>query len=159
VFFAAIPGPVSIEPSKRIAMRRTALIIVAALSTAAAASAGETVSPAGARAYFINLKDGDVVASPVTVQFGLSGMGIAPAGTNVPNTGHHHLVIDETVEGPALNEPIPVDDRHLHFGKGQTEATIALLPGTHTLQIVLGDYSHVPHSPPVMSDRITITVQ
>lgn len=140
-------------------MRRIALIIVAALLSTTAAGAGETTAPVGAKAYFINLKDGDMVTSPVTIQFGLSGMGIAPAGTDSPNTGHHHLVIDDTIEGGTLNEPIPADDRHLHFGKGQTEATVTLPKGTHTLQLVLGNWTHVPHNPPVMSDRITITVQ
>jgi hypothetical protein len=140
-------------------MQRSALIAVAAMLVASAAAAGETVAPADAKVYFINLKNNDVVKSPVTIQFGLSGMGIAPAGTEVPGTGHHHLLIDEEIKGAALAEAIPLDDRHLHFGKGQTEATVTLPKGTHTLQLVLGDWSHVPHKNPVMSERITVIIR
>lgn len=132
-----------------------AAFVVAVLSTALA----ETPSPAGAKVYFINLKDGQTVTSPFLVQFGLSGMGIAPAGVDKPNTGHHHLLIDTTLSGDQLKQPIPADDKHRHFGLGQTEAMVALPPGRHTLQLVLGDWSHIPHAPPVMSDVITITVQ
>jgi hypothetical protein len=148
-------------------MRKIALALAMMLSAATFATplattpalAGETPAPADAKVYFINLKDGDTVTSPVTIRFGLSGMGIAPAGTEAPNTGHHHLIIDEKIEGEALNEAIPVDEHHIHFGKGQTEATVTLPKGSHTLQLVLGDWSHVPHKPPVMSDRITINVE
>ena len=106
------------------------------------------------------IKDGDTVSSPVVIRFGLAGMGVAPAGVeDKKNTGHHHLVIDEKIEGDELNAPIPSDDKHRHFGKGQTEASIKLSPGKHTLQLVLGDWSHVPHNPPVMSERITVTVE
>jgi hypothetical protein len=83
-------------------------------------------------------------------------MGIAPAGTDLPDTGHHHIVIDD--DKVNMDMPIPADDKHRHFGKGQTEATFDLAPGTHTLQLVLGDRNHIPHNPPVVSDRITITV-
>ncbi len=89
--------------------------------------------------------------------FGLKGMGVAPAGTDKENTGHHHLIIDAPL--PPLDEPIPADDHHVHFGGGQTETTIELAPGTHTLQLLLADQNHVPHEPPVVSDRITITVE
>ena len=130
---------------------------IAALSTTAIA--GETPAPADAKVYFINLKDGDTVKSPVFMQFGLSGMGIAPAGTEADNTGHHHLIINEKIEGEELDYGIPADEQHVHFGKGQTEATLDLPKGTHTLQLVLGDWSHVPHDKPVMSDRIQITVE
>jgi Domain of unknown function (DUF4399) len=140
-------------------MRKIALAFAMMLSTATLATAGETSAPADAKVYFIGLKDGDTVTSPVTIRFGLSGMGIAPAGTEVPNTGHHHLIIDEKIEGEALNEAIPVDEHHMHFGKGQTEASVTLAKGSHTLQLVLGDWSHVPHKPPVMSDRITVEVE
>jgi hypothetical protein len=140
-------------------MQRIALIAIVAILSASAAGAGETPSPADAKVYFINLKNNDVVKSPVKIQFGLSGMGIAPAGTDVPGTGHHHLIIDDAIQGAALQEAIPLDDRHLHFGKGQTEATVALPKGTHTLQLVLGDWSHVPHKNPVMSEKITVTVE
>jgi hypothetical protein len=140
-------------------MRKIALAFAMMLSTATFASAGETPAPADAKAYFINIKDGDTVTSPVTIRFGLSGMGIAPAGTEVENTGHHHLIIDEKMEGEALNEAIPVDEHHMHFGKGQTEATVTLPKGKHTLQLLLGDWSHVPHKTPVMSDVITVNVE
>ena len=132
----------------------------AACLAPAVVQAGETPAPEGAKVYFINLKDGDTVTNPVKIQFGLSGMGVAPAGVeDKKNTGHHHLLIDTTLEGEALNEPIPSDDQHRHFGGGQTETTIDLPPGKHTLQLVLGDWSHIPHNPPVMSERITITVK
>jgi hypothetical protein len=140
-------------------MRTSALALALLLSGAIGAGAGETPAPADAKVYFINLKDGDTVTSPVTIRFGLSGMGIAPAGSEIPNTGHHHLLIDAALEGDALNEAIPMDEHHLHFGKGQSEASVALPKGPHTLQLVLGDWSHVPHKPPVMSERIKVTVE
>ncbi|UFZ01668.1 DUF4399 domain-containing protein [Bradyrhizobium ontarionense] len=141
-------------------MRRLSLATALMLSMATLALAGETPAPDNAKAYFINLKDGDTVSSPVLIRFGLSGMGIAPSGTEAPNTGHHHLLIDApALEGDALNEAIPVDSGHVHFGKGQTEASVNLTPGKHTLQLVLGDWSHIPHSKPVMSERITVDVQ
>jgi hypothetical protein len=138
---------------------RLSLLTIALLSTIAVAQAGETPAPDNAKAYFINLKDGDTVTSPVTIRFGLSGMGIAPAGTQAPDTGHHHLLIDTTLDGEALNEAIPVDEHHVHFGKGQTEAVVTLPKGSHTLQLVLGDWSHIPHKNPVMSERITVNVE
>jgi len=143
-------------------MRGLSLLAATALAAAftAPALAGETPAPDGAKVYFIDLKDGDTVSSPVTIKFGLSGMGVAPAGVDdKPNTGHHHLIINETIEGDELNEPIPADDNHKHFGGGQTETTVDLPAGTHTLQLVLGDWSHIPHNPPVMSDKITVTVK
>jgi hypothetical protein len=140
-------------------MRRFLLALAMLLPAATFVAAGETPAPADAKVYFINIKDGDTVTSPVKIQFGLSGMGIAPAGAEAPNTGHHHLLIDTTLEGEALNEAIPLDATHLHFGKGQTEATVTLPKGQHTLQLVLGDWSHVPHKPPVMSERITVNVE
>jgi len=136
------------------------LALVAAFAVAALGSAlAETPSPPGAKVYFINLKDGQTVTSPFLIQFGLSGMGIAPAGVDKPNTGHHHLLIDATLSGDQLKQPIPMDDTHRHFGGGQTEAMITLPPGKHTLQLVLGDWSHIPHVPPVMSPVINITVK
>jgi hypothetical protein len=138
---------------------RHVVVLAFAMLLSTFAVAGETPAPADAKVYFINIKDGDTVTSPVKIQFGLSGMGIAPAGTEAPNTGHHHLLIDSTLEGDALNEAIPMDEHHLHFGKGQTEAVVTLPKGQHTLQLVLGDWSHVPHKPPVMSERITVTVE
>jgi hypothetical protein len=134
------------------------LALAATLLSLAPASA-QTPSPPGATVYIINLKDGDTVTSPFKVQFGLTGMGIAPAGVEKPNTGHHHLLIDTTLTPDQLKAPIPSDPQHMHFGGGQTEAMITLPPGQHTLQLVLGDWSHVPHQPPVMSQVIKITVK
>jgi len=107
--------------------------------------------------YFISPQNGAKVSSPFTVRFGLKGMGVAPAGVTNANTGHHHLLIDTDL--PPDNLPIPNDDKHRHFGAGQTEVELTLPPGQHTLQLVLGDANHVPHQPPVHSEKITITVQ
>lgn len=116
-----------------------------------------TPAPPDARVYFISPSDGERVGNPVTVRFGLVGMGVAPAGIEKENTGHHHLLID-VAELPPLDEPIPADDQHRHFGGGQTEIVVELPPGERTLQLVLGDHNHVPHDPPIVSERITITV-
>src|SRR5690554_6694798 len=116
-----------------------------------------TAAPEGAKVYIISPQDGETVTSPVTVKFGLKGMGVAPAGVERDNTGHHHLLIDlETL--PDLDMPIPADDQHVHFGGGQTETTVELEPGEHTLQLLLGDHLHRPHDEPVVSEKITITV-
>lgn len=129
------------------------------------AFAGETPSKLGAKQYFVNLKDGDVVSSPVKVIFGLSGMGVAPAGVEMENTGHHHIFIDRPPLGKGedgkeeFEVNIPADERHIHYGKGQTETMLELSPGKHTLQLVLGDQFHIPHNPPVFSQVITITVK
>lgn len=126
---------------------------------------GETPSNPDAKVYFVNLADGDSVQSPVTVVFGLSGMGVAPAGTEAENTGHHHLLINRPPIGEGedgadeLAYGLPADDNHMHFGGGQTEVTLDLPAGQHTLQLVLGDAGHVPHNPPVVSEVITITVE
>lgn len=135
------------------------ILLAAAFCLAVPALAQQTPAPEGARVYFVNLKDGDVVSSPVKVVFGLTGMGVAPAGTEKEMTGHHHLLINTVLEGAALTESIPADDNHRHFGGGQTEASIELPAGSHTLQLLLGDHFHVPHLPPVASERITITVK
>jgi hypothetical protein len=115
-----------------------------------------TEAPKGAELYFIAPSDGAVVKSPVRVAFGLRGMGIAPAGVVKEGTGHHHLLIDTDL--PDLELPIPADEHHKHFGGGQTETVIELAPGQHTLQLLLGNHLHVPHDPPIASERITITV-
>ncbi|MCB1505389.1 MAG: DUF4399 domain-containing protein [Hyphomicrobiaceae bacterium] len=120
-------------------------------------AAAETASPEGAKVYFISPKDGDEISGPLTVKFGLSGMGVAPAGIEKPKTGHHHLLID--VDKVDMDNPLPADEHHKHFGGGQTETTITLPAGKHTLQLILGDHNHVPHKPPVMSDKITVTVK
>ena len=114
-------------------------------------------SPDKAMLYIITPQDGDTVSSPVKVIFGLKGMGVAPAGIKMKNTGHHHLLID-LAQLPDLNIPIPNDEHHKHFGKGQTEALIELDKGEHTLQLILGDHMHVPHEPPIISKKIRIKV-
>lgn len=136
----------------------TALAAAAAVSLplAAAAQMERTPAPEGANVYFITPGNGERVASPVTVRFGTSGIGVAPAGVDHDNTGHHHLLIDTGMPNP--NSPIPSDANHRHFGGGQTQTTIDLEPGEHTLQLLMGDARHVPHDPPVASNKITITV-
>jgi len=134
-------------------------VVTAALALAATVASAQDrmASPADAQVYIISPKDGAKVSSPVTVQFGLKGMGIAPAGVKIENTGHHHLLIDS--EAPTdLGQPLPASEKVVHFGKGQTETTVKLTPGKHTLQLLLGDSTHVPHNPPVISKKITITV-
>jgi hypothetical protein len=136
-------------------------LVIAAIGLAAAAAVWaqeRTPSPSGAEVYIVSPKDGATVTSPVTVQFGLKGMGVAPAGIKFENAGHHHLLVD--TDAPAdQNAPLPVTDKILHYGKGQTEASVTLPPGKHTLQLVLGDQNHTPHNPPVVSKKITITVK
>ena len=134
-----------------------AIIIIATLISLSVIAQTQNPSAEGAELYFITPNDADTVTSPVSVKFGLKNMGIAPAGVNVENTGHHHILIDTGL--PALDQPIPADEQHVHFGKGQTETSLNLAPGKHTLQLLLGDHVHTPHSPPVMSKQITITVK
>jgi len=123
----------------------------------APAALPRTAAPESALTYFLSPASGATVSSPFMVRFGLRGMGVAPAGVTAPNTGHHHLLIDvETL--PPDNLPIPNDANHRHFGLGQTETELTLPPGQHTLQLVLGDALHIPHQPPVRSEKITITV-
>ena len=117
---------------------------------------GPTPSAPGAAVYFVDIKDGATLPTKPTIHFGLRNMGVAPAGLDRPNSGHHHLIID--VPTPPLDRPIPNDFNNLHSGSGQTEAEVTLTPGKHTLQLVLGDKDHIPHNPPIMSDRITVTV-
>ncbi|WP_297773418.1 DUF4399 domain-containing protein [uncultured Roseovarius sp.] len=146
-------------------IRIATLITACLLCWSAPALAGDTPAPEGAEVYFVNLSDGDTVNSPVTVVFGLKGMGVAPAGTEKEATGHHHILIDRPPlgEGPdgadELNYGLPADDHHVHFGGGQTQVSLDLEAGDHTLQLVLGDMNHVPHDPPVTSEVITITVE
>ena len=139
--------------------RIAAIAALAALLSVPAAAQMLTPSPAGAAVYFINLKDGDTVSSPFKVQFGLTGMGVAPVGVEKENTGHHHLIIDSKLPPEELKAPIAADAQHLHYGGGQTEAMVTLPPGQHTLQLVLGNWTHIPHVPPVMSPVITVTVK
>lgn len=122
----------------------------------AAAALPRTPRPDDAKLYIISPTDGETVASSVTVRFALRGMGVAPAGVDAPDTGHHHLVVGADL--PPLGLPLPSDAQHIHFGGGQTETTLDLAPDTHELQRVLGDKNHIPHDPPPLSDRIPITV-
>jgi len=115
-----------------------------------------TAAP-GATVFIISPANGATLSSPVAVKFGISGMSVVPAGSSPDNSGHHHLLIDTGLENS--DQPIPGDAAHRHFGKGQTETTIELEPGRHTLQLVLGDGNHIPHNPPVMSEIVTITVE
>jgi Domain of unknown function (DUF4399) len=133
----------------------TGLLVATA---AIAANAQElSKSPAGAKVTILSPANGAEVTSPVAVKFGIEGMEVSPAGTEKANAGHHHLLIDQKLADPKAG--IPADDNHKHFGKGQTEATVELKPGKHTLQLVLGDHNHIPHDPPVQSEVITITVK
>ena len=116
-----------------------------------------TPAPADAKVYIISPKSGDAVTGPVKVQFGLSGAGIAPAGTQVEGTGHHHLLIDSPEVD--LTQPLPATDQIKHFGKGQTETTLTLKPGKHTLQLLFADWKHQPFNPSITSEKITITVK
>lgn len=136
----------------------TASIAFAALLIGGTAVAGESPAPKNAYLYIGWPNDGEVVhKSNFRVWFGLRKMGVAPAGVEKSKTGHHHLIVDASL--PPMDEEIPSDKNHLHFGKGQTETRLTLTPGTHTLQLLLGDYDHVPHNPPVMSRKITVTVK
>ena len=134
---------------------RLATIAAAMLAVSSIASA--TDSPKDAKVYFISPTDGATVSSPFKVEFGLSGMGVAPAGVEHDKTGHHHLIVDAPL--PPLDQPIVNDEHHMHFGGGQTETMVTLPPGKHTLQLLLADFQHVPHNPPVYSKQITITVK
>ena len=151
-------------------MRNYALVLATlTLSGIAGPTFAESVTAwpaaAGASVYFINLKDGATATSPVLVQMGLKGMGIAPAGTETVNTGHHHILIDRAPMGQGEGAAeewtygIPADDNHVHFGKGQTEVTLDLAPGKHTLQMVFGDMNHSPFGKQMVSEVITIDVQ
>ncbi|MEO1154618.1 MAG: DUF4399 domain-containing protein [Pseudomonadota bacterium] len=143
-------------------MKKLALALC--LVAAPAFSQG-TPSEEGAELYFVNLEDGATVTSPIQINFGLRGMGVAPAEIERMGTGHHHLFVNRAPFGEGefgaeeLELAIPNDDNHRHFGGGQTEVSLELPPGTHTLQLVLGDHGHIPHDPPVVSDVITVVVE
>ena len=119
--------------------------------------ASRTPAPTTAKVFFISPAKGKIVSSPIFVQFGLEGLEVAPAGTYEPGTGHHHLLVD--TQPPMMDKAVPADANHIHFGKGQTETTVELSPGLHTLQLLVGDGNHVPHQPPIMSEVISITVE
>ena len=136
---------------------RSRLWLTLALAVASHALLAATPAPAGAEVYFISPLNGAHVKGKMTVRFGLRGMGVAPAGVAAPDSGHHHLLVNADPM-PDLTKPLPVSDMVRHFGKGQTETELELAPGVYKLQLLLGDSLHVPHSPPVMSGTITVTI-
>ena len=149
-------------------MRTTYLLTLLLLATAAASAADPAAAPttsaltrikppADAVVYIVSPHDGDAVTGPVTVVFGLKGMGVAPAGVQHADTGHFHLIVDADL--PPASAPIPKDEQHIHFGNGQTQTTLTLKPGKHTLQLLMGDFEHMSFDPAVASDKITITVK
>ena len=144
-----------------ISVRFSAIFFVVSVFSASIASAQQDLSspaPADARAYFITPANGEVVSTTFKVKFGLSNMGVAPAGVEKANTGHHHILIDlETL--PDMSKSLPATDNVKHFGGGQTETFLTLPAGEHTLQLLLGNHFHVPHQPPVMSEKITVIVK
>ena len=135
----------------------TVLGILGLYGSASTLAQTRTTSNEGSEVYIISPVDGERVTSPVTIKFGLRGMEIAPAGTEKANTGHHHLIIDAPL--PPFDEPIPSDENYRHFGGGQTEVTLELGPGNHTLQLILADHNHIPHEPVIKSGRVIITVK
>jgi len=140
-------------------MKKTNITFLSMLLLSSLAMASDpplSPSPENASVYIISPADGEVVGQTVTVKFGLQGMGVAPAGIAKAKTGHHHLLIDAE-KMPALN--VPLGKGVMHFGGGQTEKTLQLSPGKHTLQLILGNHLHIPHNPPVVSEKITITVK
>ncbi|TYC53139.1 DUF4399 domain-containing protein [Marinobacter sp. BW6] len=142
-------------------MNRIAITLALALLTAPVAVFAESMmseAPANAGVYFVQPTDGATVEQTFKVVFGLRNMGVAPAGVEKSGTGHHHLLIDTEVPSD-LSKPLPATDQVKHFGGGQTETEITLSPGKHTLQLLLGNHMHVPHNPPVVSEKITVTVE
>jgi hypothetical protein len=143
-------------------MRRTGFLACLGLLLGAGhgAEAADAYWPADAKVYFVEPKDGADISGPVKVVMGVKGIEIAPAGTEKPATGHHHILIDtDAPTGDPAQNPLPAEDNVKHFGKAQTEATLTLTPGRHTLQLVVGDGNHVPHDPALKSEKITITVK
>lgn len=132
--------------------------VAATFALPAFADGHRNPAPDGAQAYIISPADGATVSNPVTLVFGLEGMGVAPAGAEFDNTGHHHLLINTDPTGLDMESGLPATDQIVHFGGGQTQVTKDLPSGTHTLQLLLGDWTHTPHNPPVLSEVITITV-
>lgn len=141
-------------------MKYVLCVLLLAFTAAGFAGDDSALMPSaeGAAVGFANLKDGDVVPPGFTVKFSIAGMGIAPAGVQIDNTGHHHLLID-VAELPDFSQPLPATDNIIHFGKGESEFELNLPEGRHTLQLVLADYRHLPHEPPVVSEPISITVR
>ena len=144
----------------RLVLGVSATFFTAASLLAAASLAQERMAaPAGAEVYFIAPANGAKIHGPVTVRFGLKGLGVAPAGIKFDNTGHHHLLVDTDLSEVKLDASLPATDKILHFGKGQTETTVTLPPGKHTLELLFADYQHLSLEPPLHSKKITITVE
>jgi hypothetical protein len=139
-------------------MNRLSMALAATLLAGMALAQDRSSAPAGAEVYFIAPRDGATIHGSVVVRFGLKGMGIAPAGTKFDNTGHHHLLVDTDLSELKLDAPLPASDKIQHFGKGQTETTLVLAPGKHTLELLFADYQHRSFDPPLHSKKITITV-
>jgi hypothetical protein len=139
-------------------MNRLAMALGATLLATMALAQDRAPAATGAEVYFIAPRDGQKIHGPVTVRFGLKGMGVAPAGIKFDNTGHHHLLVDTDLSEIKLDAPLPATDKILHFGKGQTETTLTLTPGKHTLELLFADYQHMSFDPPLHSKKITITV-
>ncbi len=153
----ASTGPAAPDPA---AVKAEVDKAVADALAARDAEATKLHGDAGPAAYFVNLRDGQTVTSPFRVVFGVYGIGVAPALTDKPNTGHHHLLIDTELTADEMQYAIPADDKHIHYGAGLTETVLDLPPGPHTLQLVFGDMNHELHKPaPIMSQKITITVK
>jgi len=153
-------GVLTVATLATVTLPATAQQPPAPAAAAAQADTGQSTAPAGAHSYFVNIKDGDTVTSPFKVVFGLTpNMGIAPSGVDKPNVGHHHLLIDSALAADEMSQPIIVDEQHIHFGKGQTETMVTLPPGKHTLQLVLGNWTHIPFNAPIQSEVITVTVK
>lgn len=140
-------------------MKITAAVLASAMLLAGGAGAQQKPAPDGAGVYFITPTDGATVTSPVQVIFGLTGMGVAPAGVGMDGTGHHHLLIDIDPSELDMSGALPADDHVKHFGGGQTETTIELEPGEHTLYLLLGDENHIPFDPPILSEPVRIMVE
>jgi hypothetical protein len=151
-----VEGPMAIKTNEVLAVLALVVCLVASPAVSQTAPAARTAAPPGAKVFFEGLKDGATVPSRLTVKFGAANVALAPAGEVKPNAGHHHLLVDTELK--QFDQPIPSDPNHLHFGKAQTEGEVILGPGTHTLQLVLGDHNHVPHNPPIMSEVIRVTV-
>lgn len=134
-----------------------ALLAMALFPVAVFAQVPRTPAPENASVYFIEPADGATISGPVRVVMGLRNLGVAPAGADLPNTGHHHILVNVR-EFPPMDAPLPATDHVRHFGGGQTETMLELPTGTHTLQLLVGDHNHIPHDPPIISERITITV-
>jgi len=140
-------------------MNRLLLALGVTLIATLAVAQDRTAPAPNAEVYFIAPLNGATVHGPITIRFGLKGMGVAPAGVKFENTGHHHLLVDTDFSELKLGAPLPATDKILHFGKGQTETTLTLPPGKHTLELVLADYLHMSFDPPLHSKKITITVE